>query len=85
MKFYDCSTAPSPRRARIFIAEKGLLDRMERVEVNLRERAHLTPEFAEVNPFLTVPVLELDGEELFELHVRAEVLLERLRRPREPR
>ena len=24
MKFYDCGTAPSPRRVRIFIAEKGL-------------------------------------------------------------
>ena len=24
MKFYDCSTAPSPRRVRIFMAEKGI-------------------------------------------------------------
>ena len=24
MKFYDCQSAPSPQRARIFIAEKGL-------------------------------------------------------------
>ena len=24
MKFYDCRTAPSPRRGRMFIAEKGL-------------------------------------------------------------
>ena len=24
MKFYDCKTAPSPRRVRIFMAEKGL-------------------------------------------------------------
>jgi hypothetical protein len=23
MKFYDCATAPSPRRVRIFLAEKG--------------------------------------------------------------
>ena len=60
MKFYDCQTAPSPRRARIFIAEKGLLDSMERIEVNLREKEQMTPEFARVNPFLTVPVLELD-------------------------
>lgn len=60
MKFYDCKTAPSPRRARIFISEKGLLDQMEQVEVNLREKEQLTPEFARINPFLTVPVLELD-------------------------
>ena len=24
MKFYDCKTAPSPRRVRMFLAEKGL-------------------------------------------------------------
>lgn len=60
MKFYDCSTAPSPRRARIALAEKGLIDKIERVEVNLREREQLTPAFAAINPYLTVPVLELD-------------------------
>jgi len=58
MKFYDCSTAPSPRRARIFIAEKGL--DIPTVEVNLREKEQMTPEFAAINPYLTVPVLELD-------------------------
>ena len=60
MKFYDCSTAPSPRRARIALAEKGLLDDIEVVEVNLREGEQKSPEFAAVNPYLTVPVLELD-------------------------
>ncbi|MGC2079844.1 MAG: glutathione S-transferase, partial [Xanthobacteraceae bacterium] len=24
MKLYDCTTAPSPRRVRIFLAEKGI-------------------------------------------------------------
>jgi glutathione S-transferase len=33
MKFYDCKTAPSPRRVRIFIAEKGL--ELETVQVDL--------------------------------------------------
>ena len=60
MKFYDCSTAPSPRRVRIYIAEKGLSDRIETVEVNLREAAQMTPEFAAINPNRTVPVLETD-------------------------
>ena len=60
MKFYDCSTAPSPRRARIALAEKGLLDEIEVIEVNLREGEQRKPEFAAVNPYLTVPVLELD-------------------------
>jgi glutathione S-transferase len=60
MKFYDCSTAPSPRRVRIYIAEKGLADRIETVEVNLREAAQMTPEFAAINPNRTVPVIETD-------------------------
>lgn len=58
MRFHDCSTAPSPRRARIFIAEKGL--DIPTVEVNLREGEHLRPTFRALNPRCTVPVLELD-------------------------
>ncbi len=58
MKFYDCSTAPSPRRVRIFIAEKGI--DIPTVQVALREGEQLTPEFRRLNPWCTVPVLELD-------------------------
>ncbi len=58
MKFYDCQTAPSPRRVRMFIAEKGL--DIPSVEVNLREREHLQAPFLAINPFATVPVLALD-------------------------
>jgi glutathione S-transferase len=58
MKFYDCSTAPSPRRARIFIAEKGL--DIETVEVDLRAGEQMSPEFRVVNPSCTVPVLVCD-------------------------
>ena len=60
MKFYDFQPAPSPRRVRIFIAEKGLLDKIEIVQVDLRGGAHFKPEFARINPFCTVPALELD-------------------------
>jgi len=58
MKFYDCSTAPSPRRARIFIVEKGL--DIETVEVDLRNKEQLSDAFRAVNPACTVPVLALD-------------------------
>ncbi|MEZ5650744.1 MAG: glutathione S-transferase [Burkholderiaceae bacterium] len=58
MKFYDCSSAPSPKRVRMFIAEKGL--EIPTVEINLRDREQLTPEFLNINPHATVPVLELD-------------------------
>lgn len=58
MKFYDCQTAPSPRRARIFIAEKGL--DIPVVQVDLRNLEQLTPAFGAINYYRTVPVLELD-------------------------
>lgn len=58
MIFYDCSTAPSPRLVRVFIAEKGI--EIPTREVNLRRGEHLSPEFRAINPYCTVPVLELD-------------------------
>ena len=58
MKFYDCQPAPSPRRARIFIAEKGL--EIETIQVDLSSREQLSDAFKQKNPRCTVPVLELD-------------------------
>ncbi|GIS87571.1 MAG: hypothetical protein CM1200mP18_02810 [Gammaproteobacteria bacterium] len=54
MRFYDCKPAPSPRRARIFIAEKGI--EIETVEVDLRSGEHLKEEFVALNAHATVPV-----------------------------
>ncbi len=66
MKFYDCKTAPSPRRVRIFIKEKGI--ELETIEVDLANREQLGAEFSEINPDCTVPVLELDdGTRLTEI------------------
>lgn len=58
MKFYNFSMAPSPRRVRIFLAEKGI--ELPTIDINLREGEHLKPEFLKVNPWATVPALELD-------------------------
>lgn len=58
MKFYDCQTAPSPRRVRMFIAEKGI--DIPVVPVDLRNGEQLTEAFRKINPRCTVPVLELD-------------------------
>ena len=58
MKFYDCKTAPSPRRVRMFIAEKGVS--VPTVEVDLRGGEQLSEAFRAINPRCTVPVLELD-------------------------
>lgn len=65
MKLYDYAPAPSPRRVRIFIAEKGI--EIPSVQVDLARGEHFTPEFKQKNPRCTVPVLELeDGTCLWE-------------------
>lgn len=58
MIFYDCATAPSPRLVRVFIAEKGLT--IPARPIDLRAGEHRRPAFTAINPYATVPVLELD-------------------------
>src|ERR1043166_2026421 len=58
MKFYDCVTAPSPRRVRIFLAEKGLT--LPTVQVDLRNGEQFSAAFRAINPDCTVPALALD-------------------------
>ena len=58
MKLYNSNLAPNPRRVRIFLAEKGVS--IERVEVDLGKLEHKTPQFSRLNPFQTIPILELD-------------------------
>ncbi|WP_282152648.1 glutathione S-transferase family protein [Ruegeria atlantica] len=58
MLFYDCSTAPNPRRARMFIAEKGL--DIETREISIGKGEQLSDEFRAVNPNATIPVLVTD-------------------------
>ena len=58
MILYDVKTAPSPRRVRIFLAEKNL--DIEVIQVNTAEGEHLKEDFLKLNPWATVPVLKLD-------------------------
>jgi glutathione S-transferase len=58
MKLYNSNLAPSPRRVRIFLAEKGVS--IPCVEVDLAKLDHKSPEFSALNPFETIPILELD-------------------------
>ena len=58
MKFYDCKTAPSPRRVRIFIAEKGM--DIETVQVDLGGGEQFGEAFRKINADCVVPALELD-------------------------
>ena len=58
MKLYDATTAPNPRRVRIFLAEKGVSVPTEQVDI--AARANRSEAFRGKNPFAQVPVLELD-------------------------
>ncbi|WP_456489576.1 glutathione S-transferase family protein [Marinobacter nauticus] len=60
MKLFETRTAPNPRRVRMFLAEKGLLDQVELVQVDIEKGENLSPEFVARNPMKKVPVLELD-------------------------
>ncbi|HEY9121187.1 MAG TPA: glutathione S-transferase family protein [Marinobacter sp.] len=60
MKILETKTAPNPRRVRMFMSEKGVLDKAEFVEIDLLKGENLTPEYAARNPMKKVPVLELD-------------------------
>src|SRR5450830_438552 len=52
---YDCATAPSPRRARILLAEKGVAH--DTVQIDLRQGEHFSEAFRRINPQCTVPAL----------------------------
>lgn len=63
--FYDFAAAPSPRRARILLAEKGI--EVENRQVDLMKGEQLSDAFRTVNPSCTVPALVLaDGTVLTE-------------------
>ena len=62
MKLYDAAFAPSPRRVRIFLAEKGIT--VERIEVDLRADEQRTDPYLRINPRGAVPALELDSGEV---------------------
>ena len=60
---YDCATAPSPRRARILLAEKGIAH--ETVQVDLRNKEQLSDAFRAINPHCTVPALRTEEGDIF--------------------
>lgn len=57
--FYDFTPAPSPRRARILLAEKGIA--YETVQVDLMKAEQLGDAYRAINPACTVPALKLES------------------------
>ena len=58
LTLYDFATAPSPRRARILLAEKGLP--YETVQVDLRTGEQLGEAYRQINPQCLVPTLRTE-------------------------
>ena len=58
MKLHDCQMAPNPRRVRIFLAEKGI--EVEKIEHSILEGETCGDDYLKINPWGTVPALELD-------------------------
>lgn len=60
MKFFDFGMAPNPRRARIFMAEKGI-EGVEVIQVDLGDsRENVGEKYQAINPSCTVPALVLE-------------------------
>jgi glutathione S-transferase len=58
MRLYDSPFAPNARRVRMFLAEKGL--DLPRANVDLAKLEQRSDDYNAVNPFQTIPALELD-------------------------
>ena len=52
---YDCTTAPSPRRTRMFLAEKNI--DYKNIQVDLKKGEQMGEAFRKINPGATVPAL----------------------------
>ena len=59
IKLYDCTTAPSPRRTRMFLAEKGI--DYENIQVDLTKGEQMGEAFRNINPGCTVPAMITEG------------------------
>lgn len=58
MILYDCKLAPSPRRTRMFAAEKSI--ELETIEIDLGSGEQFSEMYSSINPRCTVPALKLD-------------------------
>lgn len=62
MKLYSSKLAPSPLKVLIFLKEKGILDQVEIINLDLGQLEHKTPEYKAIAPNSKVPALKLDDD-----------------------
>ena len=62
MKLYSSKLAPSPLKVLIFLREKGILDQVEIINLDLGNLEHKTPEYKAIAPNSRVPALKLDDD-----------------------
>jgi len=60
MKIYEYKGFPNPLRVRMALAEKGMLDKVEFVQIDVPKGEHKRAEYLAKNPAGLVPLLELD-------------------------
>jgi len=74
LTFYDYQAAPSPRRARIFLAEKGV--EYDCKQVDLRSGEQLSEAFRAINPRCAVPALVTEDGQVIAENVAIAAYLE---------
>ncbi|MEP4051795.1 MAG: glutathione S-transferase [Litorimonas sp.] len=76
IKLYDCTTAPSPRRTRMFLAEKGI--EYENIQVDLTKGEQMSEAFRKINPGCTVPAMVTEVGDVLTENAGISVYLEAL-------
>jgi glutathione S-transferase len=62
LKLYSSKLAPSPLKVLIFLKEKGILDQVKIIDLDLGKLEHKTPEYKAIAPNSRVPALKLDDD-----------------------
>ncbi len=62
LTLYDFNGAPSPRRAKMFLAEKGL--EFKNIQVDIRSNEQMGEAYRKINPRCTVPALVVESGEV---------------------
>ena len=62
MILYSSKLAPSPLKVLIFLKEKGILDQVKIIDLDLGKLEHKTPEYKAIAPNSRVPALKLDDD-----------------------